>query len=364
MGAEKGERAAGRQGYRSGYYGRTLITRVGKLELRVPQDRAGRFSTELFERYQRSEKALVAALAEMYVQGVSTRKVKAITEELCGHSFSASSISAMNKRLDDELGAICRPAAGRSLPYLILDARYERVREAGVIASQAVLVAIGIDWEGRRQVLAVELANRESRSSWRDFLLGLKERGLHGVEFVVADDHAGLQGGDPRGAARRRPGSAATCISCATRSTTCRARSTTTACRSCAGSTTGAISPRCAATSPPGSPNGRANTRSCTGWVEENIEETLTFYRLPRPHHKHMKSTNMLERLNQEIKRRTHVVRIFPNAESCLRLVRALAVETHENWLEAAPLPQHGRSARTAQETRPRSQSRLNRRGG
>ena len=175
LGAEKGERAAGRQGYRSGYYGRTLITRVGKLELRVPQDRAGRFSTELFERYQRSERALVAALAEMYVQGVSTRKVKAITEELCGHSFSASSISAMNQRLDASLAQFAGRPLAEAFPYLILDARYERVREAGVIASQAVLIAIGIDWDGRRQVLAVELANRESRSSWRDFLLGLQD---------------------------------------------------------------------------------------------------------------------------------------------------------------------------------------------
>src|SRR5438309_11315039 len=128
LGAEKGERATGRQGYRSGYYGRTLITRVGKLELRVPQDRAGRFSTELFERYQRSERALVAALAEMYVQGVSTRKVKAITEELCGHSFSASSISAMNQRLDDSLAQFAGRRLAEAFPYLILDARYERVR--------------------------------------------------------------------------------------------------------------------------------------------------------------------------------------------------------------------------------------------
>ena len=135
LGAEKGERAAGRQGYRSGYYGRTLITRVGKLELRVPQDRTGRFSTELFERYQRSERALVAALAEMYVQGVSTRKVKAITEELCGHSFSASSISAMNQRLDASLAQFAGRPLAEAFPYLILDARYERVREAGVIAS-------------------------------------------------------------------------------------------------------------------------------------------------------------------------------------------------------------------------------------
>ena len=149
LGAEKGERAAGRQGYRSGYYGRTLITRVGKLELRVPQDRSGRFSTELFERYQRSERALVAALAEMYVQGVSTRKVRAITEELCGHSFSASSISAMNQRLDASLAQFAGRPLAETFPYLILDARYERVREAGVIASQAVLIAIGIDWDGR-----------------------------------------------------------------------------------------------------------------------------------------------------------------------------------------------------------------------
>src|SRR5918996_968612 len=107
---------------------KALESRVGKLELQVPQDRAGRFSTELFERYQRSEKALVAALAEMYVQGVSTRKVKAITEELCGHSFSASAISAINARLDEELAQFARRRLDEACPYLILDARYERVR--------------------------------------------------------------------------------------------------------------------------------------------------------------------------------------------------------------------------------------------
>src|SRR5688572_5406637 len=165
LGAAKSERTTGRLGYRAGYYGRTLITRVGKLELRVPQDRDGRFSTELFERYQRSERALVAALAEMYVQGVSTRKVKAITEELCGHGFSASSISAVTKRLDESLAAFAQRRLTEAYPYLVLDARYERVREAGVIRSQAVLIAIGIGWDGRRSVLAVELASRESTSS-------------------------------------------------------------------------------------------------------------------------------------------------------------------------------------------------------
>src|SRR3982750_301051 len=179
LGAAKGERTAARPGY----YSRTLVTRVGKLELRVPQDREGRFSTELFERYRRSEQALVATLAEMYVQGVSTREVKAVTEELCGHAFSASAISAINKRLDESLAAFAQRPLAEPFPYLILDARDEKVREGGIVTSQAVLIAVGIDWDGRRQILAVEMANRESRSSWKDFLLGLRERGLHGLEF-------------------------------------------------------------------------------------------------------------------------------------------------------------------------------------
>ena len=127
LGAEKGERTSTRQGYRSGYYGRTLVTRVGKLELRVPQDRQGRFRTEIFERYQRSEKALVGALTEMYVQGVSTRKVKAVTEELCGHEFSASTVSRLNQSLDTELEKFAKRRLEDAYPYVILDARYEKV---------------------------------------------------------------------------------------------------------------------------------------------------------------------------------------------------------------------------------------------
>ncbi len=333
VGAAKGERTDDRLGYRSGYYGRTLVTRVGKLELRVPQDRDGRFSTELFERYQRSERALVAALAEMYVQGVSTRKVKAITEELCGHRFSASSISAINTRLDASLAQFAGRRLEEPYPYLILDARYERVRESGVIRSQAVLIAVAVGWDGRRSVLGVELANRESRSSWRDFLLGLKERGLHGVELVVADDHAGL-----RAALREALAEAAyqRCYVHFLRNALdyvprkvgddCLQELRWLYDRRDLGEARRDLAAWLA--------KWQAKYPKLTGWVEENIEETLTFYRLPRQHHKHMKSTNMLERLNEEIKRRTHVVRIFPNSESCLRLVRALAVETHENWLE------------------------------
>ena len=311
-----------------------LVTRVGHIELRVPQDRQGRFRTEVFERYQRSEKALVAAMLEMYVQGVSTRKVKTITEELCGHEFSSSTISRIVQKLDEELERFARRRLEEPYPYLILDGRYEKVREDGAVRSQAVLIAIGINWEGRRNILAVELASRESLSSWKELLAGLRQRSLHGVEFVVSDDHAGLRRAiqealpeavwqrcyvhflrnaldylprkadddclqelrwiyDRRDAQEARQDLAAWLLKW-----------------------------------------GKRYVKLCA-WVEENIEETLSFYRLPRQHHKNLKSTNMLERLMEEIKRRTLVVRIFPNAPACLRLVRALAVETHENWIEA-----------------------------
>lgn len=280
------------------------MTRVGKLELRVPQDRQGRFSTELFERYQRSERALVATLAEMYVQGVSTRKVKAITEELCGHAFSASSISAINKRLDESLAAFARRPLQEPFPYLILDARYEKVREGGVVMSQAVLIAVGIDWDGRRQILAVEMANRESRSAWRDFLVDLKARGLKGVELVVSDDHAGLVAaiGEviPEAAWQR-----------------CYVHFLRNAldhlprkhADDCLQELRWLYDRRDLAEAKADLAAWLAKWSGkyprLTGWAEETIEQTLTFFRLPRQHHKHLKSTNMLERLNEEIRRRT-----------------------------------------------------------
>lgn len=335
LGAEKGERNPGRQGYRSGYYSRSLITRVGKLELRVPQDRQGHFSTQLFERYQRSEKALVSALAEMYVQGVSTRKVKAVTEELCGHSFSASAISSVNKSLDEALERFAKRALEETYPYLVLDARYEKVRESGVIRSQAVQIAIGINEEGRRQILAVELANRESETSWKDFLLDLKRRGLRGVEFVVSDDHPGLK----RAIAEVIPEAVwQRCYVHFLRNAL--DHLPRKAVDDCLQELRWIYDRRDLSEAQKDLSQwlerwGKKYPKLCE-WVEENIGETLAFYRLPLQHHKHMKSTNMLERFNEEIRRRTRVVRIFPNGESCLRLIRALAVETHEDWLEAS----------------------------
>jgi putative transposase len=207
------------------------------------------------------------------------------------------------------------------------------VREAGIIASQAVLIAVAVDGEGRRQVIGVDLANRESRTSWREFLVALKERGLFGVEFVVSDDHEGLRrairevlpGADwqrcyvhfLRNALDHLPRKLAD--DCLQELRWIYDRRELAEARRDIAAWLAKWHPK--------------HAKLCD-WVEDNIEETLTYYRLPLQHHKHTKSTNMLERFNQELKRRTHVVRIFPNAESCLRLVRALAVETHENWLE------------------------------
>src|SRR3984957_2526431 len=282
-----------------------------------------------------TERALVAALGEMYVQGVSTRKVKAITEELCGQEFSASTISAINQRLDEELERFMCRQLEEEYSYVILDARYERVRQEGIISSRAVLVAIGVDWEGRRQVLGVELANRESSSSWKEFLLRLKSRGLRGVIYVVSDDHPGLKSAIAqvlpealwqrcyvhflRNALDYLPRRKAD-DDCLTelrwfyeRRNVEEARRDLTAWLA----------------------KWQGKYPKLCVWVENNIEETFTFYRLPKEHHKHLKSTNVLERLNQELKRRTQVIRIFPNEASALRLLRALAVEIHEGWLES-----------------------------
>lgn len=334
LAAEKSERTGNRLGYRSGYYGRGLVTRIGKIELRVPQDRQGRFRTEVFERYQRSEKALVMAMMEMYLQGVSTRKVKAVTEELCGHEFSSATVSRIVGSLDEELEKFSRRRLEEDYPYLILDARYEKVREDGAVRSQAVLIAIGIDWEGRRNVLSVELANRESTSSWKGMLVELRNRGLRGVQLTISDDHPGLKRAIRevlpealwqrcyvhflRNALDYLPRKANDDCLMELRWLYDR-RNVEEARRDLAAWL---------------AKWGSRYPKLCL-WVEENIEETLSFYRLPPQHHKNLKSTNMLERIMEEIKRRTLVVRIFPNAAGCLRMIRALAVEMHENWIEA-----------------------------
>lgn len=331
VGAEPYERTEGRRGHRNGYKPRSLKTRVGTLDLLVPQDREGRFRTELFERYQRSEKALVLALVQMYLEGVSTRKVKRITEQLCGLEISRSQVSALVVDLQAEIDAWrSRPLAKR-YPYLVIDARYEKVRRRPHVVSQAVLVVVGIGEDGRREVLGTYLADSESEATWSDVFKDLKGRGLEGVQYVVSDDHEGLVAAVQRyfqGAVWQR------CQVHLVRNLLAKVSR---------GDRPWVLEGWREVREAKTLEEARARLRELVEtldakypevatWLEEAGEEALAVYALPEEHRKRMRSTNMLERLNQELKRRTRVVRIFPDGPSCLRLVTALAMETSEEW--------------------------------
>jgi putative transposase len=334
IGAAPYERSATRKGQRNGYKPRMLRTRVGTLNLLVPQDREGTFSTRLFSRYQRNEKALVLALMEMYVEGVSTRKVKDITEELCGTSFSKSLVSSLAGRLDSELGAWrSRPLEGEGYPYLFVDARYEKARTNGRVVSQGVLIVCAVREDGMREILAVEVADTESEATYHELFRSLKRRGLKGVQLVVSDDHEGLKSAVCRhfqGASWQR---------CQVHYVRNLLGMVGHAKRKELGADLRAIF---AATS-------RAQALAMASeiarkWrqegqekvaehIAEHIEECLSCLAFPESHRRRIRTTNGLERLNQEIKRRTRVVRIFPNREACLRLVTALCVEQSEEWV-------------------------------
>ena len=297
----------------------------------VPQDREGRFRTELFQRYQRSEKALVLALVQMYLEGVSTRKVQRITEQLCGLEVSRSQVSALVVDLQAEIDAWrSRPLAKR-YPYLVIDARYEKVRRRPHVVSQAVLVVVGIGEDGRREVLGTYLADSESEATWSDVFKDLRGRGLEGVQYVVSDDHEGLV------AAVRRYFQGAVWQRCQVHLVRNLLAKVSRGDRPWV--LEGWREVREAKTLE----EARARLRELVErleakypevatWLEEAGEEALAVYALPEEHRKRMRSTNMLERLNQELKRRTRVVRIFPDGPSCLRLVTALAMETSEEW--------------------------------
>jgi putative transposase len=334
VGAAPYERVEGRTGQRNGYKPRALRTRVGTLNLLVPQDREGTFSTRLFSRYQRNEKALVLALMEMYVEGVSTRKVKDITEELCGTSFSKSLVSSLASSLNSELQAWReRRLEADAYPYLFVDARYEKVRVDGRVVSQGVLVVSGVRDDGFREILAVEIADTESEATYQQLFRSLKERGLEGVELVVSDDHGGLKAAIARnfqGAAYQRcqvhyARNLLGMVSYARR-------------KELAADLRGVFAApdrRSAlelASSVADRWRGKGHEKVACH-LEEHIEECLTCLAFPESHRRRIRTTNSLERFNQELKRRTRVVRIFPNRQACLRLVSALAVEQSEEWL-------------------------------
>jgi len=334
LGAGPYERTADRQGYRNGYRERQLRTRVGTLTLRVPRDREGKFSTRLFERCQRSEKALILALQEAYVGGVSTRKVSRITEKLCGTEFSKDQVSRMAQALDEELDRWRDRRFEKRYTYLVIDARYEHVREDGHVMSEGVLTVEGINEQGYREVIGVAMAPGEDKSSRGEAFRQLIERGLDptSVVCVTSDDHLGLRDAlqryFPHTAWQR-----------------CQAHYQQNA---------GAKVPRRDRAEVHdqlrdvfAAPDGEEAQRraeqmieqrsSCVPafaeWLEETIEQTLTVFQLPRRHRVRLRTTNNLEKFHQEVKRRTRVVRIFPNTRSCLRLVSVLAMEQSEEWV-------------------------------
>jgi len=334
IGAKKSERNKERVSYRAGYYDRYLTTRVGKIKLRVPQDRNGLFNTKVFERYQRSEKALVTALMQMYIEGVSTRKVKKITEKLCGVQFSAGTISKLNKKLDKGLNKFFNRDLEEEYPYITLDATYMKVREDSVVRSKAVFTAMGVNWKGERQILAVEIGERETYNSWKELINKLKRRKLHGVKLVISDAHEGLRRAIEEmmpeamwqrcyvhflrnaidNLPRRKTGDdvIAELRWIYERSTKKEAKEALDIWIE----------------------KWEKKYSKLSEWVENNIEETMTYYRFPKQHHRNIKSTNVIERMHQELKRRTTVARIFPDKASCLRLTRAVAIEIHEYWIE------------------------------
>ena len=327
------ERTQDRQGHRNGYKQRSLKTRVGKINLAVPQARDGSFSTQLFDRYQRSEKALCLALMETVIQGVSTRKIDRITYALCGTDFSAGTVSNLCKTMDGELEKFRnRDLSGVSYPYLMVDARYEKMRQNGVVTTQAVLIIAGVNEQGFREVLLVDSANLESESTWTLVFRRLKERGLKGVVCVVSDDHKGIKAATEK-------------------------------------EFTGALWQRCQVHFLRNlmglvSRKERANVVKALHYIweaedlktaqerirrvvtlyqkkhprvadliEEGTEETLTVLALPQEHRKRLATNNLLERLSQSIKQRTRSVRIFPNRNSLLRLISAVLQEIHEDWI-------------------------------
>lgn len=331
LGVAPYERSSKRQGHANGFKPHTAKTRVGEITLAVPQVREGGFFPQALEKGLRSERALTLALAEMYVQGVSTRDVTAIIEKLCGSSVSSSQVSRATQQLDETLTAWRQRPLGE-IVYLYLDARYERVRRDGQICDAAILIAIGVDANGYRRVLGVSVSLGEHEVHWRTFMQSLVERGLRSVQLIVSDSHAGLKaarqavfGGVPwqrcqfhlqQNAQAYVPRKEMQAEVAADIRTIFNAPDRATADQYLARMV-----------------QKYAKTASkLADWLEKNIPEGLTVFAFPAEHQRRLRTTNGVERLNREIDRRTTVVSIFPNEAACLRLISAILVETDEAW--------------------------------
>ena len=327
--AEPGQRTPQRVGYRNGYRDREMQTRVGTLTLRVPRTREGEFSPELWERYQRSEQAFVLALCEMVLMGVSTRKVEAVTEQLCGAHFGKSLVSKLCGALDPLVDAWRNRPLGR-FPFVLVDALVVKVREDKRVRSCALLVASGVDPDGVRHLLGFDLADAESEASWQRFFTGLGERGLAGVDLVVSDDHAGLVK------------AIQTCFAGAGWQR-CQAhfiRNLSDACPKAQWEAFLASAKQVLWAPDPASARLRLR-ETCQAFegrcskavslLEESFEDVTAVLGLPVKYHRLLRTTNSMERLNGEVRRRDRVIRIYPNRASCERLLGALLMEMDES---------------------------------
>lgn len=326
------ERSENRIGYGNGFKDRSIGTRLGELHLKVPQVRGEvQFHPSALEKGIRSERALKVAMAEMYIQGVSTRKVTTILEKLCGLEISSQQVSNAAKLLDEELDK-WRNRSLSAISFLQLDARYEKVRQDGVVRSCAVLIATGVTPDGKRTVLGTSVSLSEAEIHWREFLLSLKKRGLHGVRMVTSDDHAGLK------AARESVFPSVPWQRCQMHLQQNAApyvprlsmrKEVANDIRSIFNAPNLSEAERMLEMAVE---KYKTMASRLSSWMEMNIPEGLTVFMLPESQRKKLRSTNMVERLNKEIKRRTQVATLFPNEASLLRLVSSILVETSEEW--------------------------------
>jgi len=335
--AESHQRTADRQGYANGFKPKTLNTRVGQIDLRIPQTRGYRdangrpFYPKALDRGVRSERAMVLAMAEMYVQGVSTRKVTAIVEELCGLEVTSTQVSRAAAELDEQLDAWRNRPIGE-ITYLVLDATYEKIRHDGAVRSCAVLTAIGIDTDGKRSVIGCSVQLSEAEPHWRKFLESLQKRGMRGVKLIVSDDHAGLR------AARQAVMAGVPWQRCQFHTIR---NAIVQAPKFPMRSEVARDLRRVFDADEPAEAERRLKdvvaryqktAPQLAAWLEQSAPEAFTVLRIPAAHRRRMRTTNGLERLNKEIKRRTRVATLFPNEASLLRLASAVLSEISDDW--------------------------------
>lgn len=334
LGARPYERSAARVGHANGFKDKTIKSRLGELPLKVPQTRDCEFYPQSLEKGLRSERALLLSIAEMYVQGVSTRRVKKIVEELCGMDVSSTQVSRAAEQLDEMLSAWRERSLG-SYRYIVLDAQYEKVRQGGQVLDAAVLIACGVDERGHRDVLGCSVSLSEAEVHWRAFLAGLKDRGLHGIQLIVSDAHEGLR------AARKAVFPSVPWQRCHFHLQQNAGQYVSS--QAMRGEVAADI--RSIFNAPDLDEANHLLQKlikkydkkapKLATWAEENLPEGFTVFSLAPSHRRRMRTTNLVERLNEEIRRRTRVARLFPNEASCLRLVSAVLMEIAEDWQTA-----------------------------